>query len=130
LRLGTSLPSQADYPSFGNATHTQSGRTVSVTGTAAYFGGTPATWLLDIPDFSSVSGFSSSFALQSGTSTQTYAEAYSGTLAAFFGAFADNESLSFAGRLSGASLVQMFRTQEARSARRSRFSVGRASVRR
>jgi hypothetical protein len=130
LRLGTTLPAQSDYPSFANATHTQTSRTVSITATEAYFGGTPSTWALDIPDLSTVSGFSQSFGLQSGSSTQTYVEAYSGTLAAFFGAFADNESLRFAGRLSGAALAQMLRTEEARSSRRSRFSPGRPILRR
>lgn len=130
LRLGTTLPAQSDYPSFANVTHTQTSRIVSVTGTEAYFGGTPGSWVLDIPDLSTVSGFSQSFALQSGVSTQSYAEAYGGTLAAFFGAFADNESLRFAGRLSGAALAQMYGADAGRNTRRSRFSAGRASVRR
>jgi hypothetical protein len=130
LRLSTSLPSQADYPSFANATHSQPGRVVSVTGTAPYFGATPSTWVLDVPDLSAVSGFSTSYGLQSGASTTSYAEGYSGTLATFFGALTEGGSLKFAGRLSGAPLAQLSVTGAARDIHRSRFAPGRAIVRR
>lgn len=127
LRLATSLPSQADYGSFGNVTHTQTGRTVSVTATAAYVGGTPAAWQLDVPDLSTVSGFSATaYGLQAGASTTTYAEAYSGTLATFFGSFVDGGSLKFAGRLAGAGLGQALRADAAEPTRRPRVSTRRA----
>lgn len=129
VRLGTSLPSQADYPSFANVTHAQQGRTISVTATAAYVGTTPTTWVLDIPELSTVGGFSiSSFALQSGPSTTSYAEAYSGTLATFFGALADGGSLKFAGRIAGAGLAQALRAEAVIPTRRSHFSTSRAIV--
>ena len=123
VRLSTSLPSQSDYASFANVTHRQSSRTVSVTGTAGYFGGTPTTWVLDMPDLSTVSGFAATtYGLSSGTSTESFAEAYSGTLPTFFGAFVDGGSLKFAGRLAGAALIQLSRTEATRSVRRSHFA--------
>ena len=130
LRLSTSLQAQTDYPSFANATHSQSGHVFSVTGTAAYFGGVPATWVLDVPDLSAVNGFSTSYGLLSGASTTSYAEAYSGTLATFFGVFAEGGSLKFAGRLAGAPLAQLSVSGESRPTPRSRFAPGRAIVRR
>ena len=127
VRLSTSLPSQVDYGSFANVTHSQTGRVVSVTGTAAYFGGTPTNWLLDVPDLSGVSGFSSTnFGLQPGAGSTTYAEAYSGTLATFFGAFVDGGALKFAGRISGVGLAEMTTVGAegaVRAPRRSHFSV-------
>lgn len=129
VRLSTLLASQTEYGSFANATHSQAGRSVSVTGTAAYFGGTPTNWVLDIPDLSGVSGFSSdSFGLQVGANTTTYAEAYNGTLATFFGALVDGGVFKFAGRLSDVGLAQGIRVGTVRAPRRSHFSPGRAIV--
>lgn len=122
LRLSASLPSQSDYPSFASVRHFQGPRTVSVTGTSGYFGSTPATWVLDIPDLSGVAGFSvSTYPLQPGTAT-TYVEAYSGTLAQFFGSFAEAENLKLAGRIAGAGLAQASVVSDARPERRSRFA--------
>jgi hypothetical protein len=106
LRLSASLPSQADYSSFASVRHSQGARTVSVTATSGYFGVTPGTWVLDIPDLSGVSGFSSSsYALQAG-SAQSDVEAYSGTLSEFFGVFDEGGNLKLAGRLAGTGLAQ------------------------
>ncbi len=127
LRLSASLPAQADYPSFASAVHTQGSRVVSVTGTASYFGGTPTTWVLDMPDLSTVGGYSTAFGLTSALNTQSYVEAYSGTIASFFGDFVEGGTLKFAGRLSGAPLAQLS-IKTARSAARSRPAPGRAKI--
>ena len=127
LRLSASLPSQTDYQSFASAVHRQGTRIVSVTGTAGYFGGTPTTWVLDMPDLAGVSGYSTTFGLSSALNTESYVEAYSGTIASFFGAFVEGGSLSFAGRLAGAPLAQLS-VVKARNAIRSRPGPGRAKI--
>src|SRR5438874_4779593 len=77
LLLETSLPSQSDYPWFATATHYQGARTIAVTVTADYLGGTPSTWVMDIPDLSGVSGYSvQNYALQPGLGADTYVDAY------------------------------------------------------
>lgn len=60
-RLRAQLGQQADYDGiFQFNTFQQvsgSGKYISVTVTAAYFAGTPATWDVTVPDFTSVTGF-------------------------------------------------------------------------
>lgn len=103
LRLRASLPSQSDYDSFATAYFIQGPegdlRSVFVTHTAGFHGGTPSAWQLDIPDVTEAGGYPSFAALVSGDGTQYFVEAFDGSLADFIGATPTaNATLRFAGR--------------------------------
>ena len=66
LRLHAQLASQGAYNAAAEAQFQQNGNSASVTVTAAYSGGTPASWTLDIPDLTSA-GYNAAWALKSGT---------------------------------------------------------------
>jgi hypothetical protein len=80
VRQRGQLASQSDYNSVVFFSWSQSsettGRHWSVAATSGFFGGTPATWDLQIPDLSGVTGFpTTSAGLQTGQSTDAFAEA-------------------------------------------------------
>jgi hypothetical protein len=90
-RLRGTLAAQAEYNTsvrFGYLQPTPGGgsRFVIVGVSADYLGGTPATWDLLIPDFTGTAGFSSSWMLGPGQSTNYFAEAFSGRTDLLFGA--------------------------------------------
>lgn len=66
LRLRAAFASQSAYNQMATVTYTQTNRSVSISASAAYFGGLPGTWQLDIPDMSAA-GYLATWALQSGT---------------------------------------------------------------
>lgn len=105
LRLRGQIASQSDYntASVFFFEQPQFGRFSAVIATAGYFSGTPATWTVEMPDLSGVTGFQSSWALQSGRSTNWLAVGYGGSRAALlFGAApSDGESERFSSRQSG-----------------------------
>lgn len=119
LRLRTQLTSQLEYGAFVSVSHVQPSRQVVLTATNSWYGGTPATWDLTIPDLGGVPGFPTSARLQSGAGTDWYVDAYGGTggPAAFFGSPADGAILHFAGRAFTTSA-----SQQARAAASDRFS--------
>jgi hypothetical protein len=99
VRLRVQLPSQADYPDLAQFFFTQSeggGKSVRVTMTKGYFGGTPTTWDAVIPDASTVPGFQLSWMLQTGE-IRWDGEAWLVSLPWFFGAApADGLTFKFA----------------------------------
>ena len=100
LRLRTQLPSQFEYGSFISVAHVQSGREVFLTVTNSYYGGTPITWDVTIPDLTGVAGFPTNARLQSGAGTDWFVDAYGGNAGAapFLGAPTDGAILHYAGR--------------------------------
>ena len=63
----------------------QSANSVSVASTANYASGTPANWVLDIPDLT-VAGYDPTWGLKSGSSLEWQVTAASGNVLPFFGA--------------------------------------------
>ena len=107
-RLRATLVSQADYPDFATGYFIQSSRSVFVTVTAGFNAGTPGSWVIEIPDVSAAGGYPTNAGLQSGTSTQWFVEAFSGTLENYISATpADGAIIRFAGRMSNTSTSQM-----------------------
>lgn len=100
VRLRTRLPSQPDYGTFISVAYEQPSRHAVVTATKSYFGGTPVTWDVTMPDASAIAGFPADALLQTGQSTEWYVDAYGGseTAAAFLGAAKDGAVLRVAGR--------------------------------
>lgn len=66
-RLRAQFASQADYNALATATFAQAARQATVSASAAYFGGTPATWDLAIPDLANVAGFDATWGLRTAT---------------------------------------------------------------
>ena len=129
--MRTRLGVQAEYNSFALALFQQgSNRAVSVLGTAGYFD-SPATWELDMPDLSGVSGFPVASGLQSGAQTQYQVVAYSGSLENYFGAPSENSSTKYAARFSSTVALRALRTAEpgGRRAAGSLLARGRHGVR-
>ena len=117
-RLRTTLASQVDYPNFVTAYFIQSTRSVFVTVTAAYHAGTPQTWTNEIPDVTAAGGYPPNAGLQSGTSTQWFVEAFSGTLENYISATpADGATVKLAGRSANTSTAQMSVAGERQSPR-------------
>jgi hypothetical protein len=135
VRLRATLSAQADYNSFVNVFYIQgnSTRTASVTATAGYFG-TVTNWVVDMPDLSGVTGFSSSFGLQSNQVTTWIMEAYGGPFSAYIGGPSDGSTLKYAGRISDVATMQQLRASEGsprhRRVLRAPFAVNRAGDRR
>jgi len=97
-RVRGRLTSQAQYNTsaqFGYFQSPNSGsdRLVTVVLTAAYLGGTPATWEITAPDLSGVPGFDTNWMLIGGEPTGFYAEAFSGRTELLFGAPPVNSDL-------------------------------------
>lgn len=118
VRLRTTLQSQADYPDFVTAYFFQQSRQVFVTKTAGYSDGTPTTWINEIPDFTAAGGYPTNAGLQTGTSTQWFVEAFSGTLENYIGATpADGATIRLAGRSANTSTIEMSVAGERQSPR-------------
>ena len=103
VRLRVQLPSQSDYPDLAQFFFSQSeggGKSVRVLMTKGYFGGTPTTWDVTIPDASPVAGFQSSWMLQSGVTTTWDGEAWLVSMPFFGGTPADGSTFRFATRSS------------------------------
>jgi hypothetical protein len=90
LRPRVRFGAQAEYPSLARAVFQQSEQTAfrsfTIHKTAAYGGGTPATWDLDIPDLSAVEGFESAWALKPATPTTIGVQVWKARAALYFGA--------------------------------------------
>jgi hypothetical protein len=99
-RLRGQLASQAEYPSASRFVFfqgTTSVRVVLLVGTADYFGATPGTWDLVVPDFTGTTGFSSTWMLTAGQTTPFHATAYAARGDLLFGALpVPGESIKFA----------------------------------
>ena len=85
LRLRAQLASQTSYNMAAVAEFAQSANSVSVAATANYANGTPANWVLDIPDLTAA-GYDPTWGLKSGSSVDWEVTAASGSVLPFFGA--------------------------------------------
>ena len=70
LRPRVQLASQVSYGRVASARFYQVGLAVTVTVSAGYLGATPATWDIELPDFSSVDGWSAAWGLDPGRNLQ------------------------------------------------------------
>ena len=118
LRLRTQLPSQFEYGSFISVAHVQTSREVFLTATNSYYGGTPVTWDVTIPDLTGVPGFPANARLQAGAGTDWFVDAYGGNAGAapFLGAPTDGAILHYAGRSFFSAASQQARTAPDRRA--------------
>jgi len=97
LRLRAQLPSASAYNAAATASYSQTGRTVNVTSTAGFSGSAPASWTLDIPDFSAA-GYDPTWGLQTGAATNWTVTAVGGNFLALLGGTpADNTQILAAG---------------------------------
>jgi hypothetical protein len=65
-RLRAQLPSQSAYNAAASAEFRQNDNLVEIFGSAAYFGGTPPNWTLEVPDLTAA-GYDPAWGLRSGT---------------------------------------------------------------
>jgi hypothetical protein len=128
LRLRAQLPSQSAYNGAAFIEASEGGRQVEVSTTAAYLGGAPATWTIDIPDLSSA-GYDASWGLRSGSPVTWEVIAVGGNILPFVGA-TPSDGARLLGGATGGSITassQATRPNGAR-ARRSADAVQRASI--
>jgi hypothetical protein len=97
----------------------QSNRSVTVSSTAAYAGGRPATWIVDVPDLTSA-GYDPTWGLQAGNAVEWEVTGVGGTnFGSFLGAaLVDNAQISagvVVGSTGGPSGVAMMRAGQRRS---------------
>jgi hypothetical protein len=105
LRLRATSAGQSQYAGAASVDFVQGTRTASVSATAAYFGGAPATWDLAIPDLSAA-GFDAAWGLRPGARTDWSLTTFGANfLSVFSGTPADGTTLltaSKSGTLAGA----------------------------
>jgi hypothetical protein len=85
VRMRAQLASQAAYNAAAGADFTQDSIKVEVLVTAGYTRGAPATWTIDMPDFSSAS-YDATWGLKNGVPVTWSVSALGGTLLPFLGA--------------------------------------------
>jgi hypothetical protein len=128
VRLRTQLAVQPEYNSFVVSLFSQgTARSVSVIGTAAYFG-SPSTWDVAIPDLSGVTGFPSASGLQQGQATEWQVVGYGGTLATYFGATEENSSIKYAARFSSFNALMASRAGGGQARRQAPKLLGRRKL--
>lgn len=94
LRLRAQLPSQSAYGAGVNVEYDQGANSIEVVATTGYFGGVPATWVVDVPDFAGA-GYDSSWGLHSGSTLTWLVVAAGGNVLPFFGAtFVDGAQIT------------------------------------
>ena len=109
LRLHAQLASQNAYNSAAEVEFQQTGNAASVQVTAAYSGGAPANWTLDIPDLTST-GYSTAWGLKSGATVSWQVIAAGGNFLAFGGGpVTDGAQMMIAGASSPSSGVTFSR---------------------
>jgi hypothetical protein len=122
-RLRGQLPSQAEYGTAAQFVFIQgnpgSRRVVILVSTSPYNGGRPTTWDVLIPDFSGVSGFTTSWMPPTGQSVPYYAQAFAARPEVLFGAIpAIGETIKVAYRISATSTsLRAFAAQAVRERR-------------
>jgi hypothetical protein len=105
------LAGQADYNAYATVNFTQDGgpafrRSASVSQTAAYGGGAPATWTLVVPDFSGVAGFDPAWGLRADATYTWDASAFGGSLVSVIGGTPGvGTSFRYASRTGGSIIV-------------------------
>lgn len=108
LRTSARLPSQTDYGAYAHVSYRQclegdcpnvTNRRFSILVTSGYVNGTPKTWDLEMPDFSSISGFPTDALLSNGVKTYWDVQAANALHLAFYAETAtDGTSLKIAER--------------------------------
>lgn len=105
LQPRAQLQSQSQYNGVVDAQFAQNANSVDVAATAAYFGGTPATWTVSVPDLTAA-GYDPAWGLRSGTPVDWQVNAFAGDFLVFGGATPfDGAQVLGAGRASAASAV-------------------------
>ena len=103
LQPRAQLQSQSQYADVVDAQFAQSANSVDVAATAAYFGGTPASWTLSVPDLTAA-GYNAAWGLQSGTPVDWQVNAFAGNVLVLAGAApVDGAQILGAGRGSSSS---------------------------
>lgn len=92
LRLRLTLASQTDYSSQVELQISQSGRFANASAVASHFGGTPATWIVEVPDLSNVPGWQSTWGLQAGAAIDMFISAVEPTPARVAGVPVDGST--------------------------------------
>jgi hypothetical protein len=85
LRLRAQLPSQSAYNAAAVAEYDQGDNSVHVSATAGYFGGTPSTWVVDVPNLAAAA-YDPLWGLRSGTPLSWSVVAAGGNILPFVGA--------------------------------------------
>jgi hypothetical protein len=85
VRMRAQLASQAAYNAAAGADFSQDSIRVELLMTAAYSGGTPATWIIDMPDLSSA-GYDPTWGLKTGLPVNWNVSALGGSVLPFLGA--------------------------------------------
>jgi hypothetical protein len=78
VRPRVQLPSQAEYGRMAYVSYQQNYDNVTIAVTSAYLGGTPATWVLEVPDLSAVDGWNDAWGLSSSSGIGWYVMAEGG----------------------------------------------------
>jgi len=84
LRLRTELPFQTAYNAAASAEFSQDYNRVDILATAAYAGGSPAMWRIDIPDLSSA-GYNATWGMRGGVGVDWEIGAFGGNFLPFAG---------------------------------------------
>jgi hypothetical protein len=85
LRLRAQLPFQSAYDGGAILQGDQGANSVRLSASAGYFGGTPSTWIIDVPDFTGAS-YDPSWGLRGGAPTSWLVGAVRGSFLPFLGA--------------------------------------------
>jgi hypothetical protein len=85
LRLRAQLPSQSAYNAAAVAEYDQGDNSVHVSATAGYFGGTPSTWVVDVPNLAAAA-YDPLWGFRSGTPLSWSVVAAGGNILPFVGA--------------------------------------------
>jgi hypothetical protein len=84
LRLRARLPLQSEYNAAASAQFSQADNSADVSVTAAYIGGAPGTWTIDVPDLASA-GYDATWGLRAGVGVSWGITAIGGNLLPFVG---------------------------------------------
>jgi hypothetical protein len=117
-RLRVTVNAQAEYPSFATAFFDQGDRLFVVTVTAGYIDGTITAWAPEVPDLTAAGNFPTDAGLENNTPTDWFIEVYAGDVAAYVGGRPmEGETVTYAGRSSSTSTIQMSKVGERTSSR-------------
>jgi hypothetical protein len=107
LRPRVQLPSQLPYDAAVYADYSQNGNSLEVMASGVYFGGTPQSWTLDVPDLTTA-GYELAWSLQGAAPLDWEVGAVGGNFLVFSGAtVVDGAQVVGAGTASSASALRM-----------------------
>jgi hypothetical protein len=108
VRMRAQLPSQTAYNVAAGAGFSQDSSMVEVLVTAAYLRGLPATWQIEIPDFSSA-GYDAAWGLKTGVPVNWEVTALGGSVLPFLGAAPEDGALMVGAGATGSPTMSMRR---------------------